>query len=317
MNSIHNMRCLCLLFVMCFSVANSYGAAGKFNFVIGDVRVVNATGERAAVRGGEVEANDTVVSGKGGMAQLRLTDGAFIALRADTVLRIDKYHYDSKKPESNDTVLSLAKGTMRAFTGAIASFNKDRFKMQTKTATVGIRGSGNVLNFSPADNLTLNHTIEGSHTITAFDPSGAMRTLVTMPGQTVQINQAGTIKFVPTPAYILEAMTATRKSEPDPIKSQGQSETQTSENSSSPVQSSENGQQTKKEKASSGQATGQQPDAGVTSGEVAVPRQGTNAEGVTPSESSGLPSGSAEASGVGSGKVVAAKAVPAGGARGR
>lgn len=211
------------LLLACLTVTEGYAAAGKFNFVIGDVRVVNASGERKAARGGEVEANDTIVSGKNSMAQLRLSDGAFIALRADTEMRIDKYQYDSKKPEVNDTVLSLAKGTMRAFTGAIASLNKERFKMKTATATIGIRGSGNVLNFSPVGNLTLNHTILGSHVVTTFDPSGAMRTLVSMPGQTVLINPTGVMRFVPTPAFILEAVTASRKTEPDQAQSAGKS----------------------------------------------------------------------------------------------
>ena len=313
MHAILIKRWVCLLFLASLPWANSFAAAGKFNFVIGDVRVVGTTGERRAVRGGEVEANDTVVSGKDGMAQLRLTDGAFIALRADTVLRIDKYHYDSKKPESNDTVLSLAKGTMRAFTGAIANFNKDRFKMKTKTATVGIRGSGNVLNFSPVDNLTLNHTIEGSHTITTFDPSGAMRTLVTMPGQTVQVNQAGTIIFVPTPAYILDAVTTSRKNEPEPAKTQGQNETQVSESSPPPAPASDNTQQTKKEKSSSPQSTGQQREDGAPAGDAAAPRQNVNA-GEAPSENNSAPLGSAEASGMGSGRGVSAKAVPPGAA---
>ncbi|KAF0205419.1 MAG: hypothetical protein FD173_1032 [Gallionellaceae bacterium] len=223
MESIVIRNVLFVLLLACLPVAEGYAAAGKFNFVIGDVRVVNASGERKAVRGGEVEANDTIISGKNSMAQLRLSDGAFIALRADTELRIDKYQYDSKKPEANDTVLSLAKGTMRAFTGAIASINKERFKMKTATATIGIRGSGNVLNFSPVGNLTLNHTILGSHVVTTFDPSGVMRTLVSMPGQTVQVNPAGVMRFVPTPAFILEAVTASRKTEPDQPQSAAKS----------------------------------------------------------------------------------------------
>jgi ABC-type Fe3+/spermidine/putrescine transport system ATPase subunit len=216
MKSVFFKHVLCAVLLACLPITHCFAAAGKFNFVIGDVRVKNASGERKAERGGEVEANETIVSGKDGMAQLRLSDGAFIALRADTELRIDKYQYDSQKTATNDTVLSLVKGTMRAFTGAIANFNKDKFKMITPTATIGIRGSGNVLNFSPVENLTLNHTIEGSHTVTTFDPSGVMRTLVTAPGQTVQVNTGGAMQFVPTPAFIIEAATAARKIDPNP-----------------------------------------------------------------------------------------------------
>ena len=42
-------------------------------------------------------------------------------------------------------ILNLLKGTLRTFTGAIAQTNRDKFVMKTRVATVGIRGSGNIL----------------------------------------------------------------------------------------------------------------------------------------------------------------------------
>ncbi|MDO8292876.1 MAG: FecR domain-containing protein [Gallionella sp.] len=231
---------LCILLAV-LPIAESFAAAGKFNFVIGDVRIVGATGERKAEKGGEIEASETIVSGADGIAQLRMSDGAFIAVRANTELRIDQHQYNGKPDESSSTVLSLVKGTFRAFTGAIASFNKDNFKMKTPGATIGIRGSGNVLNFSPNNNVTLNHTIEGSHTITAVDPSGVMRTLVTMPGQTVQVNPAGVMQFVPTPAFILNAATAAADTKPQQQKEQPQQ--QSSDKKDSDKQSSESKEQ--------------------------------------------------------------------------
>src|SRR3989338_4625938 len=229
---------LCIL-LAALPMAESLAAAGKFNFVIGDVRVVGAAGERKVERGSEIEANETIVSGKDGIAQLRMGDGAFIAVRPDTELRIDQYQYNGKPDESSSTVLSLVKGTFRAFTGAIASFNKDKFKMKTPGATIGIRGSGNVLNFSPNNNVTLNHTIEGSHTITAVDPGGVMRTLVTMPGQTVQVNPTGVMQFVPTPAFILNAAT----NGPIPESRQQQQEEQSQQQEEQTQQQEEQSQQ--------------------------------------------------------------------------
>src|SRR3989338_7572789 len=229
---------LCIL-LAALPMAESLAAAGKFNFVIGDVRVVGAAGERKVERGSEVEASETIVSGKDGIAQLRMGDGAFIAIRPDTELRIDQYQYNGKPDESSSTVLSLVKGTFRAFTGAIASFNKDKFKMKTPGATIGIRGSGNVLNFSPNNNVTLNHTIEGSHTITAVDPGGVMRTLVTMPGQTVQVNPTGVMQFVPTPAFILNAAT----NGPIPESRQQQQEEQSQQQEEQTQQQEEQSQQ--------------------------------------------------------------------------
>jgi len=227
----------CLILSM-LSVGESFAAAGKFNFVLGDVRVVNASGERKVSRGSEIDAHETIVSGKDGIAQLRLLDGAFIAVRPNTELRIDKFQYTGKADDSSSAILSLVKGTFRAFTGAIASFNKDKFKMKTPTATIGIRGSGNVLNFSPNDHVTINYTIEGSHTITAVDPSGVMRTLVSMPGQTVQVNPTGLMKFIPTPAFILNAATNTPSTESKP-QQEDKSQQQNSDKQDSDKQDSD------------------------------------------------------------------------------
>ena len=108
-----NKFALCILLSLP-PTAESLAAAGKFNFVAGDVRVVNAAGERKGVRGGEVEAGDLIVSGADGMAQLRMSDGAAIAVRADTELRIDEYHFAGTPDASSNSALSLLKGTMRA-----------------------------------------------------------------------------------------------------------------------------------------------------------------------------------------------------------
>src|SRR3990167_5888782 len=264
---------LCIL-LAALPMAESLAAAGKFNFVIGDVRVVGAAGERKVERGSEVEASETIVSGKDGIAQLRMGDGAFIAVRPDTELRIDQYRYNGKPDESSSTVLSLVKGTFRAFTGAIASFNKDKFKMKTPGATIGIRGSGNVLNFSPNNNVTLNHTIEGSHTITAVDPGGVMRTLVTMPGQTVQVNPTGVMQFVPTPAFILNAAT----NGPIPESRQQQQEEQ-SQQQDSDKQSSESQEQTAGQSGESTPPSESQEQSGASDSAGATGQSGSAAGG--------------------------------------
>ena len=107
--TLFNKHVLYILFAF-MPLSESLAAAGKFNFVIGDVRIVGATGERKAEKGGEIEANEAIVSGADGIAQLRMSDGAFIAVRADTELRIDQYQFSGKADASSTSVLSLVKG---------------------------------------------------------------------------------------------------------------------------------------------------------------------------------------------------------------
>lgn len=187
-------------------------ASGQFTFVTGDVRVVTA-GNRTvpATRGMEVNAGDVIITGTDGMAQLSMIDAARLSLRSGTQMRIETYAAQTGGAEAS--VLSLVRGTLRTFTGLLSPNAREKFAMKTKVATVGIRGSGNILYHCEVDcpqdqgqqtpnDITINHTIEGSHNVFS---TGFAQPLVTGPGQTVQVLQGQPPKSIPTPIFILEA----------------------------------------------------------------------------------------------------------------
>jgi hypothetical protein len=204
-------------------------AAGEFSFVTGEVTLVKANGQRSAPqRGTAVDPGDRVLTGANGMAQLTMVDNARLSLRPSTQFQIEAYPRDANS--SDGAVLSLLKGTLRTFTGLLASTNRDKFVMKTRVATVGIRGSGNILYACEGQECdegidksaaqapggaTVNHTIEGSHSVTNIvldsrglpAQQGGATTLITGPGQTVLV--AGNLppKYIPTPRFIGETAT--------------------------------------------------------------------------------------------------------------
>jgi hypothetical protein len=216
-----------LLLAGVVSAGPAFGQSGTFTFVTGDVSVQRA-GQRVPVtRGAPVRPGDTIVSGTQGMAQLTMVDQAKISLRPNTQFQIEQY---ADRPDSDQgALLNLVRGTLRTFTGLIAARSRDRFMMKTRVATVGIRGSGNVLFAGTADDcdpskvgaaggscdITVNHTIEGSHAVTFGDFSGAglppqqggAQTLITGPGQTVLVTARGNVTYIPMPAFIAAAAT--------------------------------------------------------------------------------------------------------------
>lgn len=126
--------------------------AGRFQFVAGEVRLVQADGrERSAEKGFEVNEGDTIVTGKTGTAQLRMADEGMIALRADSVLKVDTYRYQGKEDGSERGVLALIKGGFRTLTGFIGRSNKRAYLVRTPTATIGIRGTDHEPFHIPAD----------------------------------------------------------------------------------------------------------------------------------------------------------------------
>ena len=176
---------------------------GRIDFASGIVRIERGAQILAGVRNTELIEGDVIVTGPETQVQVRMTDDAFLALRPNSRLTLDKYRFNRPR-EEDGVVLSLANGILRAFTGAIAARDRERFVMKTPLATVGIRGSGNILAHL-GDEGTVNHTITGAHSVTAPDGLGNLLTVVTRPGQTVQVRPGQPPRFIPTPSYIFAA----------------------------------------------------------------------------------------------------------------
>jgi hypothetical protein len=197
-------RAWALLAALAVPVA-SMAASGAFTYVTGDVSVESQGRRVAAIRGMEVNAGDLVITGKDGMAQLSMIDDAKLSLRGNSQLRIESY---AKKPDDQEgAVLSLIRGTLRTFTGLLSPAAREKYVMKTRVATVGIRGSGNILNHEEDANgpVTINHTIEGSHVITSL--TGSFAPIVTLPNDTVRVEAGKPPERIPTPPAIVAAAT--------------------------------------------------------------------------------------------------------------
>ena len=192
-------KTLLLLFAV-FFVPLSFAQSGKFTYVVGNVYVESGGKRINATRGMDVNAGDLVVTLTDGMAQLSMIDDAKISLRSSSQLKIERYA--RQKEGGEGAILALFSGTLRTFTGLLSKVNRDKYQMKTRTATVGIRGSGNILQHSDEGTpTTFNYTIEGSHEVRAIGQEGPG--LITVPGQTVRIQLGKLPEFIPTPPSIL------------------------------------------------------------------------------------------------------------------
>jgi hypothetical protein len=116
--------------------------AGQVQFVAGDVRIVDAAGnQRVAQKGQNISEGETVITAAGSSAQLRMIDGGILALRPETQIKVDTYVFKGKEDGSENALLSLVKGGLRTITGLIGHENKEKLKLRTPTATIGIRGT--------------------------------------------------------------------------------------------------------------------------------------------------------------------------------
>ncbi|WP_460534474.1 FecR family protein [Chitinimonas naiadis] len=128
-----------LLLVGVYSLAS----VGRIEAAGGDVSVIARSGEiRPSTVGSWLEPGDAVsTAGAQSWAVLRMEDGASFTLRPNTRMRIDRYRYSEDHPDENGSWLSLVKGSLRAVTGLIGRQSPDSYRLNTPTATIGIRGT--------------------------------------------------------------------------------------------------------------------------------------------------------------------------------
>jgi hypothetical protein len=128
--------------------------AGRVEFAFGGASIVGADGRtRSAVRGDELDTGD-VVRTTDGRVHIRMSDGSYISLQPNTEFGIKNYRFEGKTDGTESAVYSLLKGAMRTVTGLVGRVNRSKYQIGTPTATVGIRGTGGLIQILP-DGATL------------------------------------------------------------------------------------------------------------------------------------------------------------------
>lgn len=116
---------------------------GSVSHLSGPLFAQNNEGQaRALSVGSAIDEGDTLVTQANTFARIRLKDDAEILLRPNTQLQVRQYTYDQAKPQNDNAVMRLLKGSFRAVSGWIGKrSNQDAYRMETPTATIGIRGT--------------------------------------------------------------------------------------------------------------------------------------------------------------------------------
>jgi hypothetical protein len=141
--------CSAILLAWLFAF-NAYAAdiAGTVSFVIGDAQVVQDGQMQKVARGQNVLVGQTLQTGDNGHIHLRMIDGAFVSLRPSSRMKIDDYKYDQATPSNNNIKFNVEQGVVRSITGKAGEAAKDKYRMNTPLAAIGIRGTDFVVRVS-------------------------------------------------------------------------------------------------------------------------------------------------------------------------
>ena len=126
-----------LIFVC--GTAHAATEAGKILYARGVVSIVDLQeSSRGGRSGAKIFEGDRVVTGRGGIAQIRLSDGALIALRGSSEYQIEKQTFGNDEGVYEQAG-KLFTGWMRSITGAIGQKYPQKVTQRTSVATIGIR----------------------------------------------------------------------------------------------------------------------------------------------------------------------------------
>jgi len=127
-----------LFFILTLSSSFLMASIGKIAALRGEVTIERAKQEIVVSMGMEIEKNDLIHTKSKAKLQIVFNDNTIITMGKNADLAVNDYLYDERKPKAEFKMLS---GVFRTVTGKIGKIAPNRFKIKTKTATIGIRGT--------------------------------------------------------------------------------------------------------------------------------------------------------------------------------
>jgi hypothetical protein len=131
-------------------VSGDAPVVGEVSLVLGRAYLETAgSGRRLITAGTAVRATDRILTEANGHVHVRFVDHALVSVRPDSRLEIVQYDYHPDQPQRSSIKLNLEEGVTRSISGQGASAARDRFRLNTPIAAIGVRGTDFVVSASP------------------------------------------------------------------------------------------------------------------------------------------------------------------------
>ncbi|MGM0519685.1 MAG: transferrin-binding protein-like solute binding protein [Campylobacterota bacterium] len=127
---------LLLLFLQVFLFAN----VAKIVAFNGDALIIREDENIKVTNGAELLKDDVIKTQDNTKLQLIFKDKTVVTIGKNSEFKINDYIYDEKQ-ENYNANLGLVKGTFRTITGKIGKVAPSKFKLKSKSASIGIRGT--------------------------------------------------------------------------------------------------------------------------------------------------------------------------------
>lgn len=117
-------------------------AVGRITMTLGQAQIFRPDGShRSARSGAPVWVGDRIETAAGGHVHIRFVDDALVSVRPASRLVIEDYQYDSSQVHQSLVRFRLDIGVARSISGAAAEGARERFRLNTPLAVIGVRGT--------------------------------------------------------------------------------------------------------------------------------------------------------------------------------
>ncbi|OUU02573.1 MAG: hypothetical protein CBB92_02755 [Flammeovirgaceae bacterium TMED32] len=153
-------------------VASQVPPVGTVTMVIGRANLFSTVSGDVRIRRGEIlREGDTIRTESNGHVHIRFRDDAVLSVRPSSELEIVAYQFDEKQPGNSQVKFNLIDGTARAVSGKAAKAARERFRLNTPIAAIGVRGTDFVVSTTPNSMMALVN--EGSIVVAPYSPQCA------------------------------------------------------------------------------------------------------------------------------------------------
>jgi len=130
-------------------IVTQNGRVGTFKLIQGETWVGAGAERRTPAPGDSIRQADRISTGPSGGATLILRDGTAITVGPNSRADLSRFQFDATTQQGH-FLLDLLQGSVRVVTGLLAKVNPERFKVQTPTSVVGVRGTDFIVETQPA-----------------------------------------------------------------------------------------------------------------------------------------------------------------------
>ena len=115
---------------------------GEATMVIGTAKLASVDGAaRLVERGTPIRIGDRVETEAGGHVHVRFVDGGRLSVRPLSRLQVENYSHSAQQPAQTAIRFRLDEGVVRSITGSWGEAARDRFRLNTPVAAIGVKGT--------------------------------------------------------------------------------------------------------------------------------------------------------------------------------